>query len=316
MTVNGALDLAGGERHVALAFVGEPRLVESLIRAHPNRLAPEVEVIPTDEFITHHDSIADVLRRKPRSSMRLALRALGEHRVDAMVSAGNTGALVALARRELRMLGNIDRPALIKPLPGSQGPFWMLDLGATIHCDAAQLVQFAFMGAVVAEKVGNRRAPRVALLNIGEEPGKGSPAIQEAARILDESGAVDYVGFIEAHRLFDGLADVVVADGFTGNVALKAIEGSAAFARDLVTSASKRAGWIEKLGLLLARRVFTGLTALWNPQEYNGASLIGLEGVVVKSHGGADRRGFARAVEEAMCQVGVGLPNRLLSAVG
>jgi glycerol-3-phosphate acyltransferase PlsX len=314
IAVSGALDCLAEYPHATLLIAGDPAGIERLIEAHPGgseSRTGRIEVIATHEFITHDDTVIDAVRKKPRSSMRLALNSVSEGRADAAVSGGNTAALMALARLELAMLPGINRPAIIKPLPGAQGPFWMLDLGANLDCNAEQLVQFGWMGSVVARRVGGLQTPRVALLNIGEEPGKGNAVLAEASAELAQRKDIDYVGFIEANRLFDGDADVVVADGFAGNVALKAIEGSAAFAQRLALRAADGANWIQKFGLLLARPFFARLETLWNPQEYNGASLVGLNGVVVKSHGSADRRGFTCAVAQAIAEVNQALPRHL-----
>ena len=316
IAVNGALDCVAEHPEVSLLITGDPASINPLVEAHPcsRQLKTKIDVVATHEFITHDDSVLDAVRKKTHSSMRLALNAVAEGRTDAAVSGGNTAALMALARLELAMLPGIDRPAIIKPLPGAQRPFWMLDLGANLDCSAAQLVQFAWMGTVVATRVGGLQQPRLALLNIGEEPGKGNAVLQETSDKLAQRDDVHYVGFIEANRLFDDVADVVVADGFAGNVALKAIEGSAAFARRLALRAAEGANWVQRVGLSLARPVFARLETLWNPQEYNGASLVGLNGVVVKSHGNADRRGFACAVAEAVAEVHQALPRHLAIA--
>ena len=310
VTVAGAFDLL---ERADLRLVGDPAVIAAE-RQRIDAYGPQhgsVIVVPAFERLLPGEPLNDVLRHKPDASMRRALEEVAQGRADAVVSAGDTAALMALARRLLKPLPDVHRPAICKAMQGVAGPFWMLDLGANLACTADELHQFARMGAELARAVGCVATPRVALLNIGTEPTKGPPHIRAAAERLNSDPSFTYVGFIEANRLFRGEADVVVTDGFAGNVALKAMEGAAWMAGQLLRRSFEGLGLIEQAGLALARTRITSLRRDLNPERYNGASLVGLSGVVVKSHGGADQEGFASAVEEAVREVETGLVARL-----
>ncbi len=290
-----------------VVLVGDRERIHAALPA----AAPELTVIHASQVLSPRDSLADVLRRRPDSSMRRALACHAAGHVDAVVSAGDTAALMALARSQLGMVAGIERPAICKDLQGMRGRFWMLDLGANIGCSARQIQQFAHMGVLLARHVGGVARPRVALLNIGTEPGKGPDVLNEAADLLEADPRIDYVGFVEGDGLFADIADVVVSDGFAGNIALKSIEGAARMAMHLVQNWLGSLSVLERAGLLLARSKLAALRHELNPQGYNGASLIGLAGVVVKSHGSAGREGFQQAIEEATLEVAGEIPRRL-----
>lgn len=244
--------------------------------------------------------------------MHRALALLAEGRVDAVVSAGNTGALMALSRRLLPMLPGIERPAIVKALEGRDGRRCrLLDVGANLECTEERLHQFAVMGATLATAVDETSKPRVGLLNVGTEHGKGPAHVRRAAELLQADASLHFVGFVEGTELFDGKADVVVMDGFAGNVALKATEGAAAMAERLLRReiGGGAAGW-------LFRKRLRRLAAAYNPQSYNGASFLGLSGVVVKSHGGADRNGFQQAVAQALLEVEGGVVRKMGARFG
>ena len=303
MLALGALDLA--EAHgVELALVGDAERLASLVGTRSHR------VVGAARAITHDDSVRDALRGKIDSSMRRAITLVAAGEADAVVSAGNTGALMALSRHLLPMLPGIDRPAIVKPFVGRGGArCWVLDLGANLSCTAEQLHRFGRMGAAVAEAAGGVTAPRVGLLNVGVEHSKGPREVRAAAERMAADEGLSFAGFVEANELFDGKVDVVVCDGFAGNVALKATEGAAAMARHLLGTELGGAG----LGrLLLAGRV-RRLAAAYNPQAYNGATFVGLQGVVVKSHGGADRVGFREAVGQAVRELESDLVGKIVS---
>lgn len=258
-------------------------------------------------------SLGEVLRHEPDTSMRQALLLHAEGRVDAVVSAGDTAALMALSRSLLHMVSGIERPAICKDLQGVTGPFWMLDLGANLACTPTQLEQFARMGAAAARQLGGIGEPRVALLNIGTEARKGPEELRAAAALLEAAEDIDYRGFIEASAVFSGNADVVVTEGFTGNVALKAIEGAARMAGHLLQRWMASLNPLEQAALRVTRGKLGALRHELNPQRYNGASFIGLAGVVVKSHGSADVDGFTSAIDEALLEVAGRLPDRLVA---
>lgn len=269
-------------------------------------LGERVELVRSSEFVAMTSSPAEALRHGRKSSMALALAEISAERADAAVSAGNTGALMALARAELGMLQGIERPALMTEFPVRGGSAWVLDLGANIGVDAARLVEFAVLGnAAVGALL--ERSPRVALLNIGSEPNKGPDVIREAARRLSELDAeLDYIGFIEGHDVFHGRADLVVCDGFAGNILLKSAEGAIAMLLDEVERAGQP--WWFGPG---KRRLGRDLRLRYDPQGHNGASLLGVDGIVIKSHGHATTEGLARALEVAVKEVRRGMLKEL-----
>ena len=282
------------------------------LQGHITRIVgdePRLTVVHASEVVAMSESPIDALRKKKDSSMRVAIDLVKEGRAQACVSAGNTGALMATAKYVLKMLPGIDRPAIITELPAKGGTLHMLDLGANTHCSAEHLFQFAVMGSIVTADITGVENPRVALLNIGAEDTKGHDTVKEAAAMLNAS-TMNYVGFIEGSELFSGKADVVVTDGFTGNVALKTMEGTVG----LVTHYLKRAftrNLIARLQALLSGQVLRSLTAEMDPRSYNGATLVGLNGIVIKSHGGADSYAFQHAIETAVVEVQNQVPRQI-----
>lgn len=253
------------------------------------------------------ESPSQALRTKKDSSMRVAIDLVKEGEADACVSAGNTGALMAKARFVLKMLPGIDRPAICCALPAMQGHSHVLDLGANVDSSPEQLLQFALMGAALTSAVDNKPAPSVALLNVGEEEIKGDGRVKEAAILISQSN-LNYVGFVEGDAVFKGSVDVIVCDGFVGNIALKASEGVGRmflhFAQEefLRTPLTRLAAWVSGPVLKAAvRRI--------DPRRYNGASLLGLRGIVIKSHGSADQVSFEYAIDEAVLEVEKRVPD-------
>ncbi|RZV36463.1 MAG: phosphate acyltransferase PlsX [Chromatiales bacterium] len=261
------------------------------------------------EVVEMSEAPADALRKKKDSSMRVAINLVKEGAADACVSAGNTGALMATAKFVLKMLPGIDRPAIIAELPAMGGTVHMLDLGANTQATAEQLFQYAVMGSIVAADIRGIKDPRVALLNIGAEDTKGHDTVKEAAAVLSAS-TLNYVGFVEGTDLMSGKADVVVTDGFSGNVALKTIEGTVAFGKHILARAFKR-NWITKLQAFLASSVLRHLSAEMDSRNYNGATLAGLNGIVIKSHGSADAYAFQHAIDTAIVEVRNQLPQQI-----
>ena len=257
------------------------------------------------------ESPALALRGKPDASMRRMLELVRDGEAQAAVSAGNSGALMVLSRQVLGMLDGIDRPAMVTSVPTAAGSCLLLDLGANVDCTPQHLQQFAVMGSVLAEVQGIR-APRVALLNIGSEPNKGNQQVRQAAALLEQSClcSLNYTGFVEGHGVYAGAADVVVCDGFAGNVLLKSSEGLASLLVERLTAVF-RGGWRGRLAGLLARPLLRQLRDELHPARYNGAGLLGLRGVVVKSHGNADAEAFAAAIVRALQQVREQLPERV-----
>jgi glycerol-3-phosphate acyltransferase PlsX len=274
-----------------------------------------VDAIFTSQVVEMTDHPREALRRKKDSSMRRALDLVKAHEAHACVSAGNTGALMAMAHFVLKMLPGVERPAIVSLIPSRGGHTYMLDLGANASCTPAHLCQFAVMGSVLAADLeGAQERPRVGLLNIGEEEIKGNETVQTAHTLIAESG-VNYVGFVEGHDIFTGEVDVVVTDGFTGNVALKTMEGVARLITDALREEFTRNA-ARKLGALAARSSLNALRTRLDPRRYNGATMVGLNGIVIKSHGGADLFGFQRAIEVAVIEARNGVPEKIAERLG
>jgi len=277
---------------------GDSASIEPQLAKYP-ALKAASRVVHTDVTVSMHDKPSQALRRgRKTSSMWLAIDAVKKGEADVAVSAGNTGALMAMARFCLRTLPGVDSPAIAAVWPTVRGDSVVLDLGATIGGDARHLVTLAVMGGAMASVLFNLERPTVGLLNIGVEEIKGHEEIREAAELLRAMNLpqLDYIGFVEADGIGKGLADVIVSEGFSGNIALKATEGTARQIMDLLrTEISRR--WLARIGYLFARGAFRALRDKLDPKKSNGGVLLGLKGVVVKSHGGTDAEGFAYAID-------------------
>ena len=313
VVVSAAVDAVAAHPNLSLTLVGRERAVEEVLAGHPHADRDRLRVHHASEVVAMDESPSQALRNKKQSSMRVAIDLVKEGKASACVSAGNTGALMVTGRFVLKTLTGIDRPAICAPLPCVNGHVHMLDLGANVDSGAEQLCQFALMGAVLASAVDNVERPRVALLNIGEEEIKGNEQVKEAARLLAASD-LNYVGFVEGDGVYKGHADVIVCDGFVGNVALKSSEGVAKMIGQFLREEFQRTP-LSRLAGLIAMPVLKGLRRRIDPREYNGASLVGLRGIVVKSHGGADRIAFRRAIEVALAEVTMRLPERIPSRI-
>jgi glycerol-3-phosphate acyltransferase PlsX len=292
-----------------LVVVGdEPTLKPALAAAH---LAGDsrVSVQHATEVVAMDELPSKALRNKKDSSMRVAIDLVKEGRAQACVSAGNTGALMATARFVLKMLPGIDRPAIITAIPSVDGHTYMLDLGANAECSAEQLFQFAVMGSALVTAVNGIERPRVGLLNIGEEEIKGNEVIRQAAGLIAAAG-LNYVGFIEGDHVFLDPVDVVVCDGFTGNIALKTGEGVAKLIGKFLKEEFS-ANFLHKLAAVAAYPALRNLGKRMDPRRYNGATLIGLTGTVIKSHGGTDAVGFAHAIRVGLEEVEKNVPARI-----
>jgi glycerol-3-phosphate acyltransferase PlsX len=289
-------------RDAALRFTlfGDEAVLRAECARHP-AFGDRVAIAHAPEVISGEDKPALAIRRAKTTSMGLAIAAVKGGAADAAVSAGNTGALMAMAKLALRMIEGIDRPALAALLPTlGKHDLVMLDLGANTECDARNLVQFAVMGAAYARIVHDLEAPSVRLLNIGTEELKGTGELRDAAALLRAADHLPlrFDGFIEANALGSGEADVIVSDGFTGNIALKTAEGTARFIGDLIRR-SFTSSFRSKMGFLLSRPALTLLRQGLDPNQRNGAVFLGLNGTVVKSHGSTSAEGFAKAIEVA-----------------
>lgn len=287
-------------RHDRFKFllVGDEARIKAALEKHPN-LRASSEILHTDDVISGEDKPSQALRRAKTTSMGRAIAAVKSGDAGAAVSAGNTGALMAIAKLTLRTMPGIDRPALAALLPTlGDNDVIMLDLGANTECDSRNLVQFAIMGSAYARIATGREEPRVRLLNIGTEEIKGTDLLRDAAATLKEAAgdlSISFDGFTEADKMCRGDVDVVVTDGFSGNIALKAVEGTARFVGDLLRrsfSSSLR----SKIGFLISRPATELLKHHLDPNNHNGAVFLGLNGIVVKSHGGANATGVANAV--------------------
>lgn len=291
-----------------LLLVGDRDVLDSHIRQIAGGES-RLRVMHASEVVQMSDAPADSLRKKKDSSMRVAINAVKSGEAQACVSAGNTGALMATAKFVLKMLPGIDRPAIMTEIPAKTGHTHMLDLGANTQCSAEHLFQFAVMGSIVAADVSGIQTPRVALLNIGAEETKGNDVIKEAAARL-HSSSLNYVGFVEGSDLFSGKADVIVADGFTGNIALKTAEGTIQMVKNALRVIMNRS-WIAKIQGLLAASVLRKLAHQIDARNYNGATLVGLNGIVIKSHGDADAYAFLHAIDTAVAEVQNQVPEQI-----
>ena len=297
-----------------LALVGQSSVINDIIAAHAGVDHSRLNVIDADEIIGMNERPTQALRTKPRSSMRVALELVRDGGAQACVSAGNTGALMALARHVLKTLPGVDRPAMTTAIPTQQGTCLLLDLGANVDCTAEQLYQFAVMGSVAARSLGIDR-PRVALLNVGMEDIKGNQQVKAASLLLQQAENVHYLGFIEGDGLFRGEADVAVCDGFVGNILLKSSEGLASMVA-LRVEALFRRSFVSRLVGALALPLLRQLSADFRPAQYNGASFLGLQGIVVKSHGGAGNEGFRSAILRATQDIQHNMPQQLSDQLG
>ncbi|HEX8596397.1 MAG TPA: phosphate acyltransferase PlsX [Pseudomonas sp.] len=292
-----------------LILVGQAPLIEELIARQPGVDRARLHVVNASEVIAMDERPSQALRGKPDSSMRVALGLVAEGQAQACVSAGNTGALMALSRFVLKTLPGIDRPAMVAAIPTQRGYCQLLDLGANVDCSAENLYQFAVMGSVAAEALGILR-PKVALLNVGTEDIKGNQQVKLAASLLQAAAGLNYSGFIEGDGLYRGEADVVVCDGFVGNILLKSSEGLATMIAARVQALFNQNLLSRAVGVL-ALPLMKRLQADLAPARHNGASFLGLQGIVVKSHGSASVQGFQSAIQRALIEVQENLPQRL-----
>lgn len=312
-TVISALQRIHGEygNALTLGIVGQPDVLQPALQAAG--LADAVQIVPASEIIEMCESPANALRRKKDSSIHVGVRQVRDGEWDALVSAGNTGALMAISKFLLKTMPGVDRPAIASMIPSEGGKTLLLDAGANVDSSSEHLTQFAIMGSCYMQAAEGIAAPRVGVLNIGSEDIKGTDVVKMAGASIAELD-LNYVGNVEGTDLFLDTVDVVVCDGFVGNVALKTMEGVAHFLmgnlkRELTGSL------FAKAGMLLAMRAMRRLKARINPSEYNGAPLLGLNGIVVKSHGSADALGFSRAIEVAHREVESGLGSRIVDSM-
>jgi phosphate acyltransferase len=313
--LSGAIQALQVYPQLQLIICGDASQINLALAEVKVNLAKRIKVMHCQDVILMTDQPSTMLRRKKDASMRKAIELVAQERADACVSAGNTGALFVLASYILKTLPGVERPALVSALPTmDRNKVWLLDLGANVNNDAQTLIQNAVMGSVLAQGVKEIQAPRVALLNVGEEHNKGNIHIKTAHQVLKNTPSLNYIGYVEGHDIFTHKADVIVTDGFTGNVALKSSEGLI----KLVLHEVKRVSNLSFLNRILAaialplfRRIFFKM----KPDQYNGASLIGLQGIVVKSHGNASPSAFFYAIQQAVDEVERQVPKTIKNKI-
>ncbi|NRB41609.1 MAG: phosphate acyltransferase PlsX [Pseudomonadales bacterium] len=278
-----------------LFLVGDQSQISKLI---PRKYAHKIDIVHADEVVAMDDLPSVALRSKPRSSMHLAVDLVKSGDAAACVSAGNTGALMAISKIHLRMIEGIRRPAICGPVPTLEGHCFMVDMGANVDCDAEHLLEFALMGKVLAEAIDGNTNPSIALLNNGEERSKGNQQVKRAAELFIANQDLNYIGYTEGHKLYQAAADVVVCDGFVGNIALKASEGVASYILETIKKEIRRDP-VTRFLSWLAMPEIRRIKSLVDPRRFNGASFLGLNGIVVKSHGHADSLAFGHALQYA-----------------
>ncbi len=303
VTIPASLDCLRDNSDLHIIFVGNEDVLNNYLASERDTFGNRIRIQHASQTVEMDESPQLALRSKKDSSMRVAINQVRDGQADACVSAGNTGALMAIARFVLKMIPGIDRPAIISTLPSIFGDTHILDLGANVDCTAEHLFQFAIMGEALVKAVEGLDSPKVGLLNIGEEDMKGNSQVKAAAKLLESSG-LNYIGYVEGDSLTAGTEkiDLVVTDGFVGNVALKSIEGAAKMIASRLRNAFS-SNFYSKLIAIIAYPVLKAFKDSIDPRMYNGASFIGLRGLVIKSHGGADKVAFKTAVKLAEVEI-------------
>ena len=309
VVVPAAAEMLSRKGSLRIVLVGDADRLAACAEKHGIKLDDRLTVQHASEVVEMDDEPAQALRKKKDSSMRVAINLVHEGRADAAVSAGNTGALMATAKFVLKTLPGIDRPAICTTIPSKDGHTHMLDLGANVDCTAEHLFQFAVMGAVMTEAIDNVQNPRVGLLNIGSEAIKGNAQVKAADEYLADA-PLNYIGFVEGDDIYSDKVDVVVCDGFVGNISLKTAEGVARLISYYMKQEFKK-GLYNRFAGLVALPVLNAFRKRIDPRAYNGASLLGLKGIVVKSHGGADVNAYVNAIEIAVLEVNKSVPQRI-----
>ncbi len=314
-TIPAALSTLSECEDIALILVGDMQALQAFLDERQDSSLPEqrLRLVHAPETIAMDEEPTRALRKKRQSSMRVAVNLVKDGTAAACVSAGNTGALMAISRYVLSTLAGIERPAITAMVPTVAGHIYMLDLGANIDCKAEHLYQFAVMGSMLASVVDDIPSPRVALLNVGEEAIKGNDQIKAANALLRES-SLNYIGYVESSHLHEGSVNVVVADGFVGNIALKSMEGTYAFVLQLFKQACKQ-NYLNQIAALGIKPILKSVRERVNLEKYNGASLLGLQGVVIKSHGRASSVGFKNAIKVARTEALKQVPQLLDKAL-
>lgn len=309
VTVPAALQALKRHSEINIVLVGLTDAIEAELRAHGASVGVRLRIHHASEVVAMDESPQSALKNKKDSSMRVAINLVKTGEAHACISAGNTGALMATARFVLKTLPGIDRPAIASTLPSRNGQTYMMDLGANADCTPEHLLQFAIMGAMLVSCVERKERPSVGLLNIGSEDIKGNEVVKQAGELLRASH-LNFYGNVEGNDIYKGTTDLVVCDGFVGNVALKASEGLAHMMGQFLMQEFKR-NWMTKLMALFAMPVLKAFKRRLDPRRYNGASFLGLRGIVVKSHGGADSFAFLHAIDTAIEEARSGVLQRI-----
>jgi glycerol-3-phosphate acyltransferase PlsX len=299
--------------NLELVLVGDEKQLTAELEKHELVGDNRVRIHHASEVVAMDELPVVALKKKKDSSMRVAINLVKEGSVQACVSAGNTGALMATSKFVLKTVRGISRPAICTILPGINGHTHMLDLGANLECTPENLAEFALMGSVLAQSVEGIENPTIGLLNIGSEEVKGSDSIKKASQLIAES-RLNYYGFVEGDDIYKGTVNVIVTDGFVGNVSLKTGEGLAALVNHVLRSEFKR-NWLTKIAAMVAMPVLASVRRRLDPRRYNGASMLGLNGIVVKSHGSADTHSFLNAIKIADIEIENDVPQRISSAI-
>jgi glycerol-3-phosphate acyltransferase PlsX len=301
-------------KDIHIILVGDEKRLRDSAKKLDIDIDKYFEIQQASQVVEMHEDPRHAVRKKKDSSMRVAINLVKEGRAQAMVSAGNTGALMATAKFVLKTLPGIDRPAICTTIPSYGGHTQMLDLGANVDSSAEQLFQFAMMGSVLAEAVDNTHRPKIGLLNIGSEDGKGNAQVKAANTLLQkedkQNDAFNYIGYVEGDDIYSDKVDVVVCDGFVGNISLKTMEGVAKMIATMMREEFSRSIF-SKISALIALPVLSRFKKRVDPRRYNGASMLGLTGIVIKSHGGTDALGFANAIEIAVLEVEKSVPEHI-----
>ncbi|MDR0251058.1 MAG: phosphate acyltransferase PlsX [Burkholderiales bacterium] len=313
VTVPAVSNFLAATPEAQVVMVGLAAPLETALASVDKTLRTRIAVHAASEIVEMDEPPADALRRKKDSSMRVAIDLIKRGEAQACVSAGNTGALMAIGKFVLKMLPGIDRPAIATQLPNTHGVSTVLDLGANVNCSPEQLLQFAIMGSALNTAIEGNDNPTVGLLNIGEEETKGNEVVKEAAELLKRSG-LNFYGNVEGDDIYAGTTDVVVCDGFVGNVALKTSEGLVQMLYQFLKDEYTR-NWLTRLAALISYRVLKSFKLRLDPRRFNGATLVGLRGVVIKSHGSADELAFEYALRKAYQEVAHGMLDRIAQRI-
>lgn len=310
VAVPAALKSLTAHPELSLVLVGDVAEIEPYLRGLPDNLRERLEISHTAVSMENNSKPESVLRQFKDSSMYRAVTMVKDSTVDACVSAGNTGALLLTGRHLLKTIPGITKPAIIAsiPAPASGARCLILDVGANVNANSEQLFEFAVMGSVLASSIHGIERPRIGLLNIGSEDYKGTKQIRVAAQLLEKTTALNYTGYVEGNEIFNGRVDVVVCDGFSGNITIKTSAGVVRIIEELLNQRSSK-NWLTRLATVFASPLLSPLRAQINPARYNGASLLGLQGIIVKSHGNSQADGFFYAIEQAFKEVGDNVPD-------